>query len=324
VEPTLVPTCQPTVKASVSFIIPTRNEERNIREAIESVIDWADEVFVLDSYSDDQTVEIATGMGVQVAQRRFDNFSAQKNWALDNLPLRNEWVFFLDADERVPAALSAELSEILQAPGPLCDGYYVGMKQYFLGGLLSHGGWYPNLRLLFFRHRLGRYESRIVHEHLVLDGSLGRLKHELLHYDKKGLHQYFERHNVYSTMEALEAYRHLDGNGSPGQLKSSLLGAGPERRRALKRWAYRYLPCRPLFKFIWSFVLKRGFLDGRVGFRYCLLQSFYEYQVSLKLWELRADPESPMRRYASPPSIDAGANGAERGTTCPKGNLPQQ
>lgn len=287
------------MKAPVSFILPTRNEERNIREAIESVIDWAGEVFVLDSYSDDRTVEIATGMGVQVAQRRFDNFSAQKNWALDNLPLKNEWVFFLDADERVTNELRAEIANILKASGSRFDGYYVGMRQYFLGGMISHGGWYPNLRLLFFKHRLGRFEARIVHEHLVLDGPIGRLKHEVLHQDKKGLQQYFDRHNVYSTMEALEAYRHLADNGSLGQLKSSLFGTGPERRRALKRWAYRYLPCRPLFKFLWSYVLKRGFLDGRVGFRYCVLQSFYEYQVSLKLRELQSDSTSPMYRYAS-------------------------
>lgn len=98
------------MKAPISFIIPTRNEERNIRGAIESVRDRADQVLVLDSYSDDRTTEIARGMGAHVARRRFDNFAAQKNWALENLPLRNEWVFFLDADERVPAALKEEMA----------------------------------------------------------------------------------------------------------------------------------------------------------------------------------------------------------------------
>jgi len=127
------------MKTPVSFIIPTRNEERNIREAIESVIDWAGEVFVLDSYSDDRTVEIATGMGVQVAQRRFDNFSAQKNWALDNLPLRNEWVFFLDADERVTRALRDELQNLLS--GTEYDGFYVPRHNFFMGICLRHGGW---------------------------------------------------------------------------------------------------------------------------------------------------------------------------------------
>lgn len=279
----------------VSFIIPTRNEERNIREAIESVIDWASEIFVLDSYSDDRTVEIATEMGVQVAQRRFDNFSAQKNWALDNLPLNNEWVFFLDADERVPDALRAEIANAIKPSNCRFDGFYIARQNYFMGVAVRHGGWHPDRRLIFFKHILGRYEDRIVHEHVVLNGRSGYLKYPLIHYnDNKGFHQYFERHNVYSTMEAIEAFRHLANNDLNGQLSAAPLGAGPERRRALKQWAYRYLPCRPLFKFLWSYVLKRGFLDGRVGLRYCLLQSFYEYQVSLKLRELQSDSASPM------------------------------
>lgn len=286
--------------APVSFIIPTRNEERNVREAILSVIKWANEVFVLDSYSGDHTVEIAREMGVHVAQRRFDNFSAQKNWALDNLPLNNEWVFFLDADERVPDALRAEIANAIKPSNCRFDGFYIARQNYFMGVAVRHGGWHPDRRLIFFKHSLGRYEDRIVHEHVVLNGRSGNLKYPLIHYnDNKGFHQYFERHNVYSTMEAIEAYRHLANNGLNGQLRAALLGAGPERRRALKQWAYRYLPCRPLFKFLWSYVLKRGFLDGRVGMRYCLLQSIYEYQISLKLLELRADAESPMFRYAS-------------------------
>ena len=302
------------MKAPVSVIIPTLNEQRNISRSLGSVSEWADEVFVLDSYSDDRTVEIAEEMGAQVAQRRFDNFSAQKNWALDNLPLRNEWVFFLDADERVPPELRAEIAEALADPGCPWDGYWVGMTQLFMGSPISHGGWYPNFRLLLFKHRLGRYERRIVHEHLVLRGQIGTLSNLLIHDDHKGLHQYFDRHNMYSTMEALEAQRHLTGDHSERSLRAALLGAAPERRRALKQLAYRYLPCRPLFKFLWAYVLKRGFLDGRVGFRYCLLQSFYEYQISLKLLELRSDAASPMLRYASSPALDAVADGADSGS----------
>lgn len=288
------------MKAPVSFIIPTRNEERNVGEAIRSVIDWASEVFVLDSFSDDKTVDIARQMGACVSQRRFDNFSAQKNWALDNFPLKNEWVFFLDADERIPAALQREITQVVSYSSCPFDGFYVARQNFFMGVPVRHGGWYPDLRLILFRHRLGRYESRIVHEHIVLNGTAGRLTEALLHYnDNKGLHQYFERHNVYSTMEALEAYGQRGDGVLENHLRSSLFGAGPERRRVLKRWAYRYLPSRPLFKFLWSYVLKRGFLDGRVGFHYSLLQSFYEYQISLKLRELRSNAESPMVKNCS-------------------------
>jgi glycosyltransferase involved in cell wall biosynthesis len=291
------------MRAHVSFIILTRNEERNIRKALASVIDWAEEVFVLDSHSEDRTVEFAKAMGVHVAHRRFDNMAAQKNWALDNLPLRTEWVFFLDADESVPQALRTEIAEVIGPTGGRWDGFFVGMKQLFMGSTIAHGAWFPNFRLLLFKHRLGRYEARLTHEHLILRGKAGRLRNLLINEDRKGVHQYFERHNVYSTLEALEAYRYLAANQAEGMLRAKFFGEGPEpRRRALKQWAYRYLPFRPLFKFLWSYGLKRGFLDGRVGFRYCLLQSFYEYQVSLKLIELRSDTSSPMLHYASSPS----------------------
>jgi glycosyltransferase involved in cell wall biosynthesis len=282
------------MKTPISFIIPTRNEERNIRQTLWSVIEWADEVFVLDSFSGDRTIEIAREMGAHIAQRKFDTFSAQKNWALDNLPLRNEWVFFLDADERVLPPLQQEITDALSAHTAAYDGYYVPRLNYFMGLPLRHGGWYPNARLIFFKHRLGRFEDRIVHEHIVLSGKTGHLRHLLDHNDRKGLHQYFERHNVYSTMEAIEASRHLNRSDNAGQIAAKLFGTEPEQRRMLKQLAYRYAFCRPLIKFLWAYVLKRGFLDGRLGFRYCLLQSFYEYQVSLKLMELKTEPDSPM------------------------------
>ena len=296
------------MKIPLSFIIPARNEERNIRAAIDSVAEWADQVFVLDSYSDDRTTAIAEAMGAQVARRRFDNFSAQKNWALDNLPLRTDWVLFLDADERVPCSLRRELEHLLSHPAVQLDGYYVGMEHLFMGAVISHGGWYPNDRLLLFKHRLGRYEPRIVHEHLILQGKTGRLANLLIHDDRKGLHRYFERHNMYSTMEALEAHRYLHRDKTERSLTAGRLDATRERRRALKQWAYRRLPCRPLFRFLWTYVLRRGFLDGRVGLRYSLLQAFYEYQISLKLLELQTDSKSPMLKYeaadrvAEPPS----------------------
>jgi glycosyltransferase involved in cell wall biosynthesis len=285
------------VRVPISFIIPTLNEERNIRLALDSIIGWADQVLVLDSFSTDQTCEIARARNVEVVQHRFENFSAQKNWALDNLPLRNDWVFFLDADERVTRELRTELAELLTDGSPPRDGYYVGMKHLFMGSFVKHGGWYPNLRLLLFRHRLGRYEQRIVHEHLVLRGPTGRLDNLLVHDDQKGLHRYFDRHNHYSTMEALEALAVVTERDVGQRISANLAGTVPERRRAVKHFAYRYLPCRPLLKFIWSYLLKRGFLDGRIGFRYCVLQSIYEYQISLKLLELRSDPHSANSAY---------------------------
>jgi glycosyltransferase involved in cell wall biosynthesis len=285
------------MKASISIIILTRNEERNIRGAVLSVRDWADEIFVLDSYSDDATIDIAREMGVRVAQRRFDNFARQKNWALENLPFRNDWVLFLDADERVPAPLRDEIVAVLSKEVDNHDGYFVARDNYFMGKCLRHGGWSPDWNLRFFKHRFGRYEDRIVHEHVILAGRPGYLRIPLEHKDHKGLERYFDRHNVYSSMEAVEVLRTLRG-ATLKRLKGNLLMRGPERRRWLKEFAYRHLPCRPLFKFVWAYVIKGGILDGRLGFRYCVLQSFYEYQVSLKLIEISSDGNSPiLKRY---------------------------
>lgn len=295
-----------TGKAPVSVVVPTRNEERNLRECLLSVVPWAGEVFVLDSYSDDRTVAIAEEMGARVAQRHFDSFSAQKNWALDRLPFRHDWVFFLDADERATPPLRDEICSRMADPAGLCDGYYMGRKNYFMGQWVRHGGWYPNWQLRLFKHRLGRYEDRIVHEHVILEGRVGYLKTPLLHQDYKGLERYFDRHNVYSSMEAIEAYR-LFHPPSKGHLKPSLFTRGPGRRRFLKEAAYRYLPARPLFKFLWMYLGQGGILDGRIGFRYCVLQSFYEYQVSLKLLELRTHPTSPLQvKYGRPHPAEGG------------------
>ncbi len=301
----------------VSIIIPTLNEERNIAACIASVRGWAGEVFVFDSLSNDRTVAIAESLGARVYRRRFDDFSRHKNWALDNLPLHNDWILFLDADECVTDELRCELESVLSAPARF-DGYYIGMRYRFMGGWLNHGGVCPNWNLRFFKHRCGRYEDRIVHEHVVLNGRTGYLRARLEQHDHKGLERYIDRHNVYSSMEALEAWR-LRHHDSAGRIGKRVLARGPERRRFVKEFAYRYLPCRALLRFVWMYLVRAGFLDGRTGFRYCALTACYEYQVSLKLRELESDPSSPM--FARAPTVrsdrsaltpDFAASAAER------------
>ncbi len=255
-----------------------------------------DEVIVFDSYSTDRTVEIAKEYGARVIQREFDNFSAHKNWALDNVPFRNEWILIVDADERVENGLAEEIGQVVSRNDPTVDGHFVALKYMFAGVWMRHGGWYPGWQMRLFRRGRVRYESRIVHEHMMQDGNAGYLANYLLHDDNKGIERYFDRHNIYSSMEAVEAYRALNGIGSPsGQIQPSVLSKGPERRRRLKLLAYRYLPFRSLFKFLWMYLFRGGFLDGRIGFRFCLLHTFYEYQVSLKLEEL-GNPDSPLHK----------------------------
>jgi glycosyltransferase involved in cell wall biosynthesis len=279
----------------VSVLVPTKNEEQNLETCL-ACLSRFNEVIVFDSNSTDRTIEIAEKCGARVVQREFDNFSAHKNWALENIPFRHEWVLIVDADERIENGLAEEISRTVAANNPNIDGYFIAMKYMFAGAWMRHGGWYPGWQLRLFRHNRGRFESRIVHEHMLLNGKAGYLKNPLVHHDYKGIERYFDRHNTYSSMEAVEAYRALNQrNGESDQIRSSLFSKGPERRRYLKLLGYRYLPFRPFFKFFWMYILRGGFLDGRIGFRFCLLHTFYEYQVSLKLEEL-SHPESPLNR----------------------------
>jgi glycosyltransferase involved in cell wall biosynthesis len=286
-------------KTPLSVIIPTRNEERNIRDAVESVVEWADEVWVLDSYSEDRTIEIAEQAGAQIARRKFDNFAAQKNWALDNLPLHNEWVFLLDADERITHGLSEDIREIVAA-GNSCDGYYVARKNHFMGQWIRHAGMFPDWQLRLFKRQLGRYENRLVHEHVVLNGRAGYLKHPLEHNDFKGLQRWFDRHNVYTSMEAIEIFR-LTRVPDAQRLRARWSARGPERTRRVKEFAYRYLPCRAPLVFLWMYLLRAGFLDGRAGFRYCLLKAFVDYQTSLKVVERESAMRLPRARELTIP-----------------------
>jgi glycosyltransferase involved in cell wall biosynthesis len=284
----------------VAVVVPTRDEERSLPACLASVAGWAADVVVYDSFSVDRTVEIARSFGARVVQRTFDDFATHKNWLLDNVPMASDWVFFLDADERFTPSLRAEVARVVLADGAGREGFHVARRNHLMGRWVRHGGWYPNWNLRLFRRGRGRYESRIVHEHVIVDGRTGFLRADLLHEDVKGLERYFDRHNRYSSMEAVEAYRLLAGTNG-GRIGARLLERGPAQRRWLKETAYAHLPGRPLWKFLWMYVVRLGFLDGRVGFRNCVLQMFYEYQVSLKLAELRADPESPLRAYLREP-----------------------
>src|SRR6266511_1760347 len=186
-------------RAPLSVLVPTLDEELNLSECLDSVC-WAEQVFVVASYSADRTVEIARAHGAEVVQHPFESYSRQKNWALETLPFRNGWVLIVDADERVTPELQRELASVVSDAA--VDGYYVNRKFIFLGHWIRHAGWYPSWNLRLFRHRLGRYDDREVHEHVVLNGRVGYLRHDLLHLDQRGLEAFIARHNRYSTLEA--------------------------------------------------------------------------------------------------------------------------
>ena len=268
----------------VSVLVPTLDEELNLPDCLDSV-SWADEVFVVDSYSRDRTVQIARDRGAHVVQHPFESYSRQKNWALDTLPFRNPWVLIVDADERVTPELKCEMETVL--PNADCAGYYLNRRVIFLGRWIRHAGWYPNWNLRLFRHQLGRYDGREVHEHVVLDGPAGYLRNDLLHLDRRGLEAFVARHNRYSTLEAAARFKAESDAPDRARLPVSLLASPVQRKRFVRERVWPRVPAKPLVLFVYMYLLRRGFLDGRAGLALCVFHAFQEFMVGLKLAELR-------------------------------------
>ncbi|MEY2502635.1 MAG: hypothetical protein QOI07_2969 [Verrucomicrobiota bacterium] len=272
----------------VSVIIPVRQEAGNLPRCLESV-KWADEIFVVDSHSTDTTSEIAAGRGAKVVQFEFNGtWPKKKNWALENLPFRNDWVFILDADEVLPPEAEHEFAKAIAEAGEVA-GYWINRRFMFMGKWLRHS-YYPNWNLRLFRHPLGRYEKLTdadtrsgdneVHEHVIVNGPTGRLSCEMDHYAFPSVEVFVEKHNRYSNWEArVTAERKL--SGSDAQISSQIVG----RRRKLKLLSQR-LPFRPLLRFLYVYVWQKGFLDGREGYYFARLHGFYEFLSVAKTYEL--------------------------------------
>ena len=265
----------------VSILVLTLNEASNISTCLESV-SLFDDVVVLDSHSSDATCEIARSRGAKVVQRRFDNWAAHQNWAMENITFQNDWVFYLDADERMTPELQAEIFAISKDRSRREVAYDCGRRNIFMGKWIRHA-MPPGMIMRFFRPECVRFE-RLVNPVPVIDGTHGYLSEMFDHYNfSKGLTEWFDKHNRYSLFEAMEGMKILDGV-RPGV--SDLLSRDRFRRRkALKDLSFR-IPLRPAVKFLWMYVLKLGFLDGRAGFTYCRLQAIYEYMIVVKMQEL--------------------------------------
>jgi glycosyltransferase involved in cell wall biosynthesis len=283
-------------KLPISVIIPVKNEECNIAACLKSVA-WAGEVWVVDSNSTDNTVEVARHYTDRIAQFDYPGgFPKKKNWALMNLPIKHEWILLLDADERVTPELKDEIREAIAHPDK-ADGYYINRKLIFLGRWIRHCGWYPSWNLRLFKHHLGRYEKLEaedventgdveVHEHIVLQGRAGYLKNDLLHEDFKSIYHFIERHNRYSNWDARIYHNLASGIELDGSIGASLFGSPLERKRFMKRlWAR--LPLKPFLRFVWMYLVKRGFLDGRPGLIFCTLMTMHEAVISAKIYEQR-------------------------------------
>ncbi len=274
-------------KVPVSVIVPVKNEAENLRRCLPA-LEWADEVFVVDSQSLDGTPAVAAEHGATLVQFRFNGtYPKKKNWALEHLPFRNEWVLIVDADEVVIPELAEEIARRTGADE--AEGFELNMKYYFLGRRIKHCGYAEAWNLRLFKHRLGRYEKMPVapgtqtgdneaHEHVELRGRIGRLAHELDHYAYPTITAWVEKHNRYATWEAAMYERFLR---EPIPIS---IGAGKRLKRRLKK-VYLRLPMRPLVRFLYAYVLRLGFLDGGPGLVFCTLLAFYDFLAWAKVYE---------------------------------------
>ena len=277
-------------RVPVSVLVPTRNEAGNIRRCLEPLADWADEIVVVDSGSTDGTIEIAESFGAKVTQFAYQGgWPKKRQWALDTYPFRNDWILLLDADEILLAPIKKEIEQAIQSNE--MDGYWLRFQLHFLGRQLRHGG-FDLWKLFLFRKGKGRYEKRLeaqdarmsdieVHEHVVVDGRVGRLRSPVRHENWNSLYRYIEKHNEYSEWEA-RVYQ----EGTQGEVAPSLFGTQAQRRRWLKTKLVR-MPGFPLLTFSYHYFLKLGFLDGRAGLIYCGLKGVQRFHAKAKLHELR-------------------------------------
>ncbi|TRZ88393.1 MAG: glycosyltransferase family 2 protein [Methanosarcinales archaeon] len=274
----------------LTIIIPTKNEAVNIGDCLASV-QWANEVFVVDSQSADETCHIAEQFGAKVIQFHYNGgWPKKKNWALQNLPIRNEWVFILDADERVTQELRDQIDQAVR--DPKINGYYVRWKFIFLGRWMRHA-WSHGWMLRLLRKGTGQYEDlgmrdeggwdNEVHENIVVHGKTASLSAPLLHEANQDLSYWIKKQNEFSDWNAVRRFRQI--NEDLSSLKG-LLSSDPLKRRKSLKGLFIRLPGKPLLLFFYLFVLKRGFLDGREGFYFCALRAMHELNISAKMFEL--------------------------------------
>jgi len=266
----------------ISVAIFTLNEEVHLPSCLDALA-WADEVLVVDSFSTDRTEQICKERGIRFVQHAFGGFGDQRNWALDHGGLKHEWVLILDADERVTPELAEELRATLPSIGDRVAAFRIARRFYWWGQWLRHSSLYPTYVVRLIRRGRVRYVNRGHAETQEVQGDIQTLKEDLLDENRKGLAEWFARQNRYS---GLDAEYELAQEGKPGSA-ADLMSSDPLVRRAAFKRLAAAVPARPVWYFLYSYVLCGGFRDGRAGLVFCLMRSMYQLMVAMKKYELQ-------------------------------------
>lgn len=272
---------------SISVLVLTYNEEKNLPHLLESLKGWVNEVCIVDSGSTDRTVEIANAFGAQVKVNPFRTQAEQFNWGLENFTFQSDWVMRMDADELVMPELAAELREKLSTFPPSVTGLYVKRRVYFMGRWIRHGAYYPTWLLRIFRIGKAYSENRWMDEHLVLiEGTAERLENDIIDENHNGLRAFTLKHENYAEREMMQM---LNLQPQTTETKEDAnLGEQAKQKRWLKGNVYSRAPLfwRALAYFLYRFVIRFGFLDGREGLIFHVLQGFwYRFYVDAKIYD---------------------------------------
>ena len=275
----------------VTVIIPVRNEARNLARCLAALRDVG-EIYVVDSQSTDETCSIAESAGAKAVQFHYPGgWPKKRQWAMDTLPIANDWILLLDADEVLTPELAGEICKAIKNPDVVA--YRIRLQMYFLGKILRHGDasfWKVSL----FRKGKARFECRLkdqdasmadmeVHEHVIADGPTADLRQPLVHHNVESLYRYIQKHNEYSNWEAQVLSQ---PEAEVGEMRADIFGSQAQRRRWLKRKLYR-LPGSPVLLFLYRYVFRLGFLDGIPGLIYCGFQAVQMFHTKAKIYELR-------------------------------------
>ncbi len=276
---------------NITAIVLTFNEETNIRACLESIKDVVSEIFIVDSGSTDNTLNIAKEYNCEIVSHPFENYSFQRNWALDNLSISNNWVLNLDADHRLTVELRNELKVIFDKNiPPAINGFLTSRRTIFMGKWIRFGGHYPTYHSVLFRKGKGYCEIKQYDQHFKVEGDLIKLKGDIIDVITDSLFNFTLRHNKWSSLEASELSSKL--KGGDGVIESNRTGNAIQKRRYLKS-VYEKFPLffRPFIYFIVRYLFRLGFLDGTRGLIFHILQGFwFRFLVDAKVYELKKTP----------------------------------
>lgn len=267
-----------------AVIVLTFNSACTLPATLRQAVRVSDEVFVVDSYSSDETIALAESCGAKVVQHEFENYGAQRNWAIDNLHVTAQWQLHLDADEWMEDELVKTIANLPDTP-PF-NGYFLPRYVRFLGRTLRHGGMNPTWHMRLFRTGAGRCEERKYDQHFILlDGASAKLSGAMIDDIRMPIAEWTARHNRWSDAEVSE----LESANQPGRLVPNATGNPIERKRYLRK-QYDKMPLfvRPFLLFFYRYFVRCGFLDGKEGFIFWVLQTFwFRFLIDAKIWEQR-------------------------------------